>query len=100
MCKIDVKGKRGSTGLGGVGNSKARAYRKFMGSAAWKRQRERVLARDGDVCQFCGEHATEGAHDRYADPIERTPDAWIKASCKECNSEERRTRITRGVLGA
>lgn len=93
MARIDVHKKRGSTGLGGDGNSKRAAYRKFMGSAAWKRQRERVLARDGDVCRDCGGHATEAAHIRYADPIEKTPDRDIKSSCRDCNSEEKSQRI-------
>lgn len=96
MAKIDVKAKRGATGLGGDGNSKRRAYQKFLRSAAWKRQRERVLARDNDTCRDCGGHATEGAHIRYADPIERTPDSWITASCKACNLGERTNRIAFG----
>lgn len=90
---------RGSTGLGGDGNSKRRAYRKFLRSAGWKRQRERVLARDRYRCADCGAPATCAAHIAYADPIERTPDRDVKASCEECNQREREDRIASAVLG-
>jgi len=90
---------RGSTGLGGDGNSKRREYRKFLRSAAWRRQRERVLARDRYRCADCGAPATCAAHIRYADPIERTPDRDVKASCDECNQAERESRIASAVLG-
>lgn len=85
-------------GLGGRGNSKRRAYEKFMRSSAWRKQRERVLARDRYRCR-CGDPATCVAHDRYSDPIERTPDRDMHASCDECNRLEREQRITRAVLG-
>lgn len=87
-------------GLGGKGNSKRRAWEKFMRSSGWRKQRDRVLARDRYRCRDCGAPATCAAHRRYADPIERTPDSDIVASCEQCNRDEREQRITRAVLGA
>ena len=86
-------------GLGGRGNSKRRAWEKFMRSAAWRKQRDRVLARDRYRCVDCGAPATCAAHRRYSDPIERTPDRDIVASCEQCNRAEREKRITKAVLG-
>lgn len=86
-------------GLGGRGNSKRRSWEKFMRSSAWRKQRERVLARDGYRCRDCGAPATCAAHRRYSDPIERTPDRDVVASCDRCNQIEREQRITRAVLG-
>ena len=93
--------KKGRGGLGGPGNSKARNYDRFMKSAKWRKQRDRVLARDGYRCRMnrCGAPANTGSHIRYAARIEDTPDSDIVASCKACNDREREQRITRGVLG-
>lgn len=72
-----------------------REYLRFVHSAAWRAQRSRVLQRDGYLCR-CGEEATEGAHQRYSDPIEATPDSDIEASCRDCNQREREQRIAFG----
>lgn len=85
-------------GLGGRGNSKRRDYERFLRSAKWRKQRDRVLARDKYRCR-CGEPATCVAHDRYAPRIEDTPDRDLHASCTPCNNAEREQRITRAVLG-
>ena len=84
----------------GRGNSKRRNFEKFLRSAKWRKQRDRVLARDGYRCRDCGAPATCAAHRRYANPIEATPDRDVVASCDECNQAERTERITRRVLGA
>lgn len=83
----------------GKGNSKRRNFEKFLRSSKWRKQRDRVLARDRYLCQDCGAPAECAAHIRYASPIEATPDRDIKASCNACNMAERERRITRGVLG-
>jgi hypothetical protein len=85
-------------GLGGKGNSKRRNYDKFLRSSAWRKQRDRVLARDHYRCR-CGAPATCAAHDAYAVRIEETPDSCIHASCDACNQSERQRRIARSVLG-
>ena len=90
---------KGSTGLGGQGNSGRREFQKFYRSASWKRQRERVLARDQYRCADCGAPASCVAHIGYANPIESTPDRLVKASCDDCNQAERVDRITRKVMG-
>lgn len=108
ICEFDRKAERkarGRTGLGGRGNSKRRTLEAFYRSAAWRNpksgQRARVMARDGWLCQDCAARgirtpATDAAHIRYADPVERTPDSDVKASCSDCNQRERTDRIRRG----
>lgn len=87
-------------GLGGRGNSRRRKLDAFYRSSAWRKQRERVLARDRYRCVDCGAPATCAAHRRYANPIESTPDRDVVASCDACNQAEREQRITRAVLGS
>lgn len=86
-------------GLGGKGNSKRREYEKFLRSAKWRKQRDRVLARDKYRCQDCHGPAECVAHLRYAARIEDTPDRDLQASCTACNMAERERRLTRSVLG-
>jgi hypothetical protein len=84
------------------GNSRRRAYRAFLLSAEWKRQRLRVLERDGWKCQGhnCGADLRPPAratvhHRRYADVLANTPDSDLAASCNRCNLHERQARIGR-----
>lgn len=93
-----AKKREGATGLGGRGNSSRRARDDFRRSAAWRRQRARVLERDGYSCRLylegCTEKATEAHHKSYADPIEKTPDSEIIAVCTECHRlHHERTRF-------
>jgi len=81
---------RGRTGLGGRGNAARRARDDFRSSARWKKQRERVLHRDGYRCRYrlqgCTIKATQAHHESYhPDGIEKTPDSEIVALCKPCH---------------
>jgi hypothetical protein len=77
------------------GTRRARRYRAFLSSAAWRRQRLRVLERDGYRCRGlgCGQPATSVHHLRYAPVLAETPDADLAASCARCNETERERRV-------
>lgn len=99
MAKIDMGKKRGRTGLGGRGNSKRREFEDYYRSAAWRGRggiRDRVLIRDGNRCQDCGQRATEVAHIEYPADVWKTRPEHCKASCRECNQREREERIAFG----
>ncbi len=74
--------------------AKTRSRQAFYRSKEWKRQRDRVLARDGFIChlvvgpdgEICGaENATQAHHVRYSDPIEDTPDSDLISVCEDCH---------------
>lgn len=78
-------------------NSRAREYDRFLHSAEWTAQRERVLIRDGYRCQGenCDEPATCVHHVRYRKLLAEVPDSDLRASCRRCNAHEREARIRR-----
>lgn len=78
-------------------NSRPREYVRFLHSAVWLAQRERVLIRDGYRCQGenCGEPATCVHHVRYRKVLADVPDSDLRASCRRCNAHERQARIGR-----
>lgn len=88
--------KKGRGGLGGDGNSKAKAYRDYLNSPAWRAPgrgvRDQALERDDRVCQFCGDDADTGAHINYPADIRDTTVDDVKASCGPCNMDEKNTR--------
>jgi 5-methylcytosine-specific restriction endonuclease McrA len=70
--------------------------KKVLWSAEWKKQRQRVLKRDGYICAYCGQDATEVDH-----VIPRARGGGhdldnLVACCKPCNS--RKGAIEEGVF--
>lgn len=61
-----------------------------VNSAAWARQRKRILARDNHECQIrgpkCTGQATEVDHMSPWVPGETVPDSSLQAACKPCNA--------------
>lgn len=105
LAAIDVaaiRKKRGRTGLGGKGNSRARELDRFRASPKWRGRggiRDQVLIRDGNLCVDCGARATDVAHIEYPDDPWTTRAEHCKASCSECNQRERQERIAFGRRG-
>ena len=75
-----------------------RSYRS-VGGRAWQRTRERILARDGYRCCYCGgpaevvDHIINRAHGGNDD------DANLAAACRDCNERKRcqEARDGRGI---
>ena len=98
---------RGS--FNGPGNSRRRKYEAYLRSSAWRGRggvREIVLARapkdsDGNpLCEDClAAAATDVAHITYPRDIRDTRPEDCKASCSECNQDEKRQRTFRRVMG-
>jgi hypothetical protein len=84
----------------GRGNSKRRAYKRFLDSAAWRETRARILKRDNYRCRGlgCGEPATTVHHIRYAEILEETPDGDLCAACMRCNLQEAEFRHGGGLV--
>ena len=63
----------------------AKSARANGGTRAWSKIRERILIRDGYLCQYCGNYATTVDHVR---PISKggtdEPDNLL-AACTRCN---------------
>ena len=58
----------------------------YLKSDAWKRKRYVVLKRDNWKCVYCGSHATEVHHKKYAKyNIGREPIDWLVSVCKSCH---------------
>jgi hypothetical protein len=70
--------------------------KKVLWTGEWKKQRQRVLKRDGYICAYCGQDATEVDH-----VIPRARGGGhdldnLVACCKPCNS--RKGAIEEGVF--
>ena len=62
---------------------------KYLKSDAWKRKRYVVLKRDNWRCVFCGGHATQVHHKRYAKRnIGKEPIEWLVSVCKSCHDKQ------------
>ncbi len=95
MHPKDVPWKSIRPQFSGPGNSKRREFKAYLGSAAWKKLREKVLHRDNFTCQDCGDPATDAGHITY----ERFGNELLsdlKAQCFDCNQAEREQRISGG----
>ena len=57
----------------------------YLKSDAWQRKRYLVLKRDGWRCVYCGAHATQVHHLKYAKHIGREPIDWLVSICDECH---------------
>lgn len=58
----------------------------YLKSDAWKRKRYVVLKRDNWHCVYCGAHATQVHHKKYAKRnIGREPIKWLVSVCKSCH---------------
>lgn len=75
------------------------AYHAHMASTAWRRQRDRVVARDGHRCVACGSgYLLNGHHTYYSDPVGREPDSAIVTLCAPCHrTTHLRHELTRGA---
>lgn len=84
-------------------NSKTRAYKAALCSAHTRKIREERFAMAGDECEVRGENCTLTATDLYHVTYERLGQERIddvRASCSDCNADERQQRIARRVLGS
>ncbi len=58
----------------------------YLKSDAWKRKRYVVLKRDNWRCVYCGGHATQVHHLKYAKRnIGKEPIEWLVSVCKSCH---------------
>jgi len=58
----------------------------YLQSDEWKRKRYVVLRRDNWRCVYCGAHATQVHHKRYAKRnIGKEPIEWLVSICKSCH---------------
>ncbi len=79
-------------------------YDRFMRSATWRRQQDRVWKQHGGSRKYpppcyvpgCEQPGRQCAHLKYATPIEDTPDEWIRPCCKAHNMMERDNRVAFG----
>ena len=63
----------------------------YLKSDAWKRKRYVVLRRDNWKCVYCGSHATQVHHLRYAKyNIGKEPIEWLVSVCKSCHDLQHR----------
>jgi uncharacterized membrane protein len=61
----------------------------YLKSEAWKRKRHLVLKRDNWRCVYCGGHATEVHHTRYAKiNIGKEPIEWLVSICRPCHDSK------------
>jgi len=61
-------------------------YHEYLKSDAWQRKRYVVFKRDNWRCVYCGKHATEVHHKRYAKyNIGKEPIKWLVSVCNDCH---------------
>jgi 5-methylcytosine-specific restriction endonuclease McrA len=61
----------------------------YLNSEAWKRKQYVVLKRDNHKCVYCGGHATQVHHKRYAKiNIGKEPIHWLVSVCKYCHDKQ------------
>lgn len=64
-------------------------YREYLKSDEWKRKRFVVLRRDNWRCKYCGGHATQVHHLKYAKyNIGKEPIEWLVSVCKPCHDSQ------------
>jgi 5-methylcytosine-specific restriction endonuclease McrA len=61
---------------------------------AWRKVRERVLARDGHVCYLCGQHATHVDHVVARSKGGSDDEDNLAATCQACNLSKGNKTIT------
>ena len=60
----------------------------YLKSDEWKRKRYVVLKRDHWECVYCGAHATQVHHKRYAKKnIGKEPIKWLVSICNTCHEK-------------
>ncbi|SDL21070.1 hypothetical protein SAMN04488514_10123 [Kriegella aquimaris] len=60
----------------------------YLKSDAWKRKRFLVLKRDNWKCVYCGGHATQVHHKKYAKKnIGKEPIKWLVSICVPCHEK-------------
>jgi len=60
----------------------------YLKSDAWKRKRYVVLKRDNWRCVYCGAHATQVHHKKYAKRnIGKEPIKWLVSICEPCHDK-------------
>lgn len=61
----------------------------YLKSDAWQRKRYVVLKRDNWCCVYCGGHATQVHHKRYAKyNIGKEPIEWLVSVCDSCHNAQ------------
>jgi 5-methylcytosine-specific restriction endonuclease McrA len=60
----------------------------YLQSDAWRRKRYLVLKRDNWCCVYCGAHATQVHHLRYAKNIGKEPIQWLVSVCNDCHNKQ------------
>ena len=61
----------------------------YLKSDEWQRKRYVVLKRDNQCCVYCGAHATQVHHKRYAKKnIGKEPIEWLVSVCKTCHDSQ------------
>lgn len=61
----------------------------YLKSDEWQRKRHVVLKRDNWRCVYCGGHATQVHHKRYAKRnIGKEPIKWLVSVCKSCHDRQ------------
>jgi hypothetical protein len=85
-------------------NARGRAYKKWLDSKPWRDQAKRVLRIRRYRCELrfpgvCTYRATQVHHRTYERFGGEERDSDLMAVCRECNLQERETRIRRRVLG-
>lgn len=61
----------------------------YLKSEEWQRKRYVALKRDNWQCVYCGAHATQVHHKRYAKRnIGREPINWLVSVCKSCHDAQ------------
>ena len=61
----------------------------YLKSDAWRRKRYVVMRRDNWKCVYCGQHATQVHHKRYAKKnIGKEPIKWLVSICRPCHNKQ------------
>jgi 5-methylcytosine-specific restriction endonuclease McrA len=63
----------------------------YLKSDDWQRKRHVVLKRDNWRCVYCGAHANQVHHKRYAKRnIGKEPIKWLVSVCQSCHDKQHR----------
>jgi len=68
-------------------------YKKYLGSAQWKKRRLQVLERAGDKCERCGSDVELEVHHLNYERLGREDLSDLLAVCKRCHLREDELRI-------
>lgn len=63
-------------------------YKRYIKSNAWKRLRKAALIRDGYICRFCEDIATDVHHMLYPNDFKNDCLANVVSCCKDCHEEK------------